>query len=162
MSAAALLLAPGGSGGRIAEAPARTTAAIGSDSRVADIETLKRRRRGIVRQAPLPRATLRERNRFFRLGVLQRDPGLAVARLWTWSRTTARWRVKEVMATAGIYGAPTMRRGLRHSFGVNAFQSNVPPHVVQRWFGHASLCTTSIYGDVIGSDKRAIAERTWK
>jgi integrase len=51
--------------------------------------------------------------------------------------------------------------GLRHSFGANAVQSNVPPHLVQRWLGHASLRTTSIYGDVIGPDERAFAERMW-
>jgi site-specific recombinase XerD len=65
------------------------------------------------------------------------------------------------MAKAGISGAPAMPKGLRHGFGVNAFQSNVPPHLVQRWLGHASLKTTSIYGDVIGPDERAFAERMW-
>jgi site-specific recombinase XerD len=53
------------------------------------------------------------------------------------------------MAAAGIAGSHAMPRGLRHSFGVNAFQSNVPPHLVHRWLGHASLRTTSIYGDGI-------------
>src|ERR1700678_3839473 len=87
----------------------------------------------------LPRDMLRELNRFFKLRLLQRDPELAAERLWKWSRTTA-WRlVKEVMAAAGGIVAPAMPRGLRHSFGVKAFQSNVPPHLVQRWMGHASL-----------------------
>jgi integrase len=52
------------------------------------------------------------------------------------------------MASAGINGTPAMPKGLRHGFGVKAFQSNVPPHLVQRWLGHASLRTTEIYGDV--------------
>jgi hypothetical protein len=30
------------------------------------------------------------------------------------------------MAAAGITGGPAMPKGLRHSFGVNAFQSSVP------------------------------------
>jgi integrase/recombinase XerD len=123
---------------------------------------LKRRKRGIVRQVPLPRDTLRELDRRFRLRFLQRDPDLAIERLWNWSRTTAWRRVKQVMAAAGISGPPAMPRGLRHSFGVNAFQSNVPPHLVQRWLGHASLRTTAIYGDVLGSEERSIAERMWK
>ena len=55
-----------------------------------------------------------------------------------------------------------MPKGLRHGFGVNAFQSNVPPHLVQRWLGHASLKTTAIYGDVIGPEERAFAARMWK
>jgi integrase/recombinase XerD len=127
----------GWSGGRISEVLALTPAAIDIDCGVANIETLKRRKRGIVRQVPLPRDTLRELNRVFKLRLMQRDHELAVQRLWTWSRTTAWRRVKEVMAAAGIFGARAMPRGLRHSFGVKAFQSNVPPHLVQRWLGHA-------------------------
>jgi len=65
------------------------------------------------------------------------------------------------MAAAGITGTPAMPKGLRHGFGVNAFQSNVPPHLVQRWLGHASLRTTAIYGDVIGPEERAFAARMW-
>jgi len=34
-------------------------------------------------------------------------------------------------------------------------------HLVQRWLGHASLRTTSIYGDVMGPEERAFAERMW-
>ncbi|MFU1717859.1 tyrosine-type recombinase/integrase, partial [Bacillus amyloliquefaciens] len=52
-------------------------------------------------------------------------------------------------------------KGLRHSFGVNAFQAKVPPHLVQRWLGHASLRTTSIYGDVLGEVERELAARMW-
>ena len=65
------------------------------------------------------------------------------------------------MAAAGISGTPAMPKGLRHGFGVNAFQANVPPHLVQRWLGHASLRTTAIYADVIGPDERAFAARMW-
>jgi integrase/recombinase XerD len=38
----------------------------------------------------------------------------------------------------------------------------VPPHLVQRWLGHASLKTTAIYGDVVGPEERAFAARMWK
>jgi hypothetical protein len=43
---------------------------------------LNRRKRGIVHQVPLPRDTLRELNRFFKLRAMQRDRHLAVDRLW--------------------------------------------------------------------------------
>lgn len=43
------------SGGRISEVLALTPAAIDIDSGTASIETLKRRKRGFVRQVPLPR-----------------------------------------------------------------------------------------------------------
>jgi integrase/recombinase XerD len=150
------------SGGRISEVLALTPAAIDIESGTASIETLKRRKRGLVRQVPLPRDLLSQLNRVFSLRFRQRDPELAGARLWTWSRTTAWRRVKEVMAAAGVTGTPAMPKGLRHGFGVNAFQASVPPHLVQRWLGHASLKTTSIYGDVVGPEERAFAARMWQ
>jgi integrase/recombinase XerD len=149
------------SGGRISEVLALTPAAIDIESGVANLETLKRRRRGIVRQVPLPQYVLRDLNRYFGLRRLQRDAELAAKRIWRWSRTTAWRRVKEVMAEAEISGTPAMPKGLRHGFGVNAFEASVPPHLVQRWLGHASLKTTSIYGDVIGPEERAFAARMW-
>ncbi len=150
------------SGARISEVLAIAPVAIDIESGVANIETLKRRKRGIVRQVPLPPNMLRELDRAFKLRVAQRDQQLATRRLWRFSRTTA-WRyVKAVMASAGITGTPAMPKGLRHGFGVKAFASNVPPHLVQRWLGHASLRTTSIYGDVTGPEERAFAARMWR
>lgn len=120
------------SGARISEVLALTPTAIDIESGVASIQTLKRRKRGIVRQVPLPPKVLQELNRMFKLRAAHRDPRLSTMRLWRWSRTTA-WRyVKVVMAAAGIAGTRAMPKGLRHGFGVNAFQSNVPPHLVQR------------------------------
>jgi integrase/recombinase XerD len=148
-------------GARISEVLGLTPASIDIESGVASITTLKRRKRGIVRQVPLPWDVLEELDREFNLREAQRDPELVNERIWRFSRTTAWRRVKEIMASAGIVGTPAMPKGLRHAFGVNAFQSNVPPHLVQRWLGHASLRTTSIYGDVVGPDERAFAERMW-
>jgi integrase/recombinase XerD len=149
------------SGGRISEVLALTPAALDIDSGVANLETLKRRRRGIVRQVPLPAHVLCDLDRYFGLRHLQRDAGLAAKRIWSWSRTTAWRRVKEVLAEAGISGTQAMPKGLRHGFGVNAFETSVPPHLVQRWLGHASLKTTAIYGDVMGPEERAFALRMW-
>jgi integrase len=128
---------------------------------VISLRTLKRRKQGIVRQVPLPRDVLAELNRVFKLRFRQRGPELASERIWNWSRTTAWRRVKEVMEAADIAGMPAMPKGLRHGFGVKAFQSMVPPHLVQRWLGHASLRTTAIYGEVVGPDERAFAARMW-
>jgi len=153
-------LALGWSGARISEALALTPASIDIESGVASIQTLKRRKRGIVRQVPLPSDVLVQLDREFKLRDAH-DPELANERIWKWSRTTAWRRVKETMAAAGIFGTAAMPKGLRHTFGVNAFQSNVPPHLVQRWLGHASQRTTSIYGDVVGPDERAFAMRMW-
>ncbi|HWX35567.1 MAG TPA: site-specific integrase [Steroidobacteraceae bacterium] len=149
------------SGARISEALMLTPASIDIDAGAAGVPTLKRRKRGIVRQVPLPPGLLRELESTFNLRRAQREPRLANRRIWKWSRTTAWRRVKQVMAAAGISGTPAMPKGLRHGFGVSAFQTNVPPHLVQRWLGHASLRTTAIYGDVIGPDEIAFAERIW-
>ncbi len=37
------------------------------------------------------------------------------------------------MSAACITGTPTTVEGSRHAFGVSAFQSNVPPHLVRRF-----------------------------
>jgi integrase/recombinase XerD len=66
------------------------------------------------------------------------------------------------MSKAGITGPAAMPKGLRLAFGVAAFQSSVPPHLVQRWLGHAAHESTTVYGDVIGSDERAFASRIWR
>src|ERR1700681_2055751 len=67
----------GWSGGRISEVLALTPAAIDIESGVANIETLKRRKRGIVRQVPLPPNVLADLARVFRLRrrqPLEREP----------------------------------------------------------------------------------------
>jgi len=105
------------SGGRISEILALTPAAIDIDSGVANITTLKRRKRGIVRQVPLPRNVISKLDRGFHLRQRQRDPDSAYRRIWKWSRTTAWRRVKEVMAAADISRTAAMPKGLRHGFG---------------------------------------------
>jgi integrase/recombinase XerD len=149
------------SGARISEMLALTPAAFDLDSGVVTIETLKRRSEGVFRQVPLPSKLLRDLDRTFHLRTAQLDPLLSSRRIWTWSRTTAWRRVKGVMGQAGIAGLCAMPKGLRHSFGVSSFQTSVPPHLVQRWLGHASIDTTAIYGGVSGREEREFAARGW-
>jgi integrase/recombinase XerD len=106
------------SGARISEILALTPAVIDIEAGVVSIEILKRRKRGIVRQVPSPDDLLRDLARIFRLRRRQRNPRLAIERLWRWSRTTAWRHIKAIMWEAGIIGAPAMRKGLRHAFGV--------------------------------------------
>jgi len=149
------------SGARISEVLALVPLAFDIDTSVANFQTLKRRKAGIVRQVPLPPSLMNTLDIVFGIRDAQADPARSGRRLWKWSRTTA-WRsVKKVMAAASISGAAAMPKGLRHTFGVNAFQSGVPPHLVQRWLGHASLETTAIYGDVIGPEELAFSARMW-
>jgi integrase/recombinase XerD len=148
-------------GSRISEALAVTPNAIDLDEAVVIFETLKRRKRGIMRQVPLPPDLVRDLDKTFSVRVRQRDVELADQRLWPWSRSTA-WRyVKRLMAYAEVRGPAATPKGLRHAFGIAAFRSAVPPHLVQRWLGHASLETTAIYGDVAGPEERELASRFW-
>jgi integrase/recombinase XerD len=150
------------SGGRISEILALTPGAIDIDNGSIALVTLKRRKQGHVRQVPLPREVIRELKREFHLGNAPTDPEAARRRLWSFSRTSA-WRlIKRVMANASIFGLAASPKGLRHTFGVNAFQVNTPPHLVQRWLGHASLRTTTIYADVSGKEERQFASRMWR
>ena len=149
------------SGCRISEALAITPAAVDLDAGTISLETLKKRTRGVVRQVPLPSSVLRELDRAFDIRRCQHDPILASRRLWTCCRSTGWRQVKYVMKIARISGGAAMPKGLRHAFGVAAF-AVVPPHLVQRWLGHASLRTTAIYGDVSGPEERSFAERVWQ
>jgi integrase/recombinase XerD len=148
------------SGCRISEALAVTPTAIDREAGTIAFVTLKRRRSSVVRQVPIPVPLITDLTNVFDLAKRETDPHVRTFRLWRWSRSTA-WRyVKEVMKRARLSGSAAMPKGLRHTFGVAAFQA-VPPHIVQRWLGHASLRTTGIYGDVSGREEHLFAERIW-
>jgi len=47
----------------------------------------------------------------------------------------------------------------RHGFAVNAVLSGVPPMVLRRWMGHASMDTTLIYTEVLAQDTKEYLRR---
>ena len=148
------------SGCRISEALSVTPLAIDRDAGTIAFLTLKRRKASVVRQVPIPAALIAELTTVFDLERRESDAHLRSSRLWRWSRSTA-WRwIKVAMKRAALSGTAATPKGLRHTFGVAAFQA-VPPHIVQRWLGHASLRTTGIYGDVSGREEHLFAERIW-
>jgi integrase len=65
------------SGARISEVLALTPAAIDIASGVSSIQTLKRRRRGVIRQVPLPVDSLDDLQVVFGLTIAQHGPELA-------------------------------------------------------------------------------------
>lgn len=148
-------------GCRISEALALSALSFDIEAGTVALVTLKRRRRGVIREVPLPPQLMDELCAVFDLPARLTKPPLGVERLWGWSRSTA-WRwIKKVMRRASISGPAAMPKGLRHAFGVAAF-GLVPPHLVQRWLGHRSLRTTSIYGDVSGHEEYVLARRIWR
>ncbi|HZP75409.1 MAG TPA: site-specific integrase [Pseudolabrys sp.] len=148
-------------GARISELLAITPASIDIVGCTVLLLTLKRRRRGIVRELPLPAWLVAELNRQFDLAERQRDELLRDERLWAWSRTSGWRRVKAVMKDAGIHGAAAMPKGLRHTFGVVSCLVKVPLPKLQGWFGHASIETTSIYTQIAGEDEKVLASWVW-
>lgn len=145
-------------GCRISEALALRAGAIEADEGSVAIRSLKKRSHVvIVREVPIPPlcvATLRRVH-----GLAQARPD---ARLWPWSRSRAWQLVKSVMDQAGIaQGIHATPKGLRHGFGLHAIRSGVPINLVQRWLGHASMTTTSIYLQAVGTEEREIAARMW-
>lgn len=142
-------------GCRISEALGLTAARVDVDAGVLVFESLKKRRKGIYRAVPVPSAFLET------LDAAHDLDSLGDARLWTWSRTTAWRRVKEVMDSAAIHGLYATPKGVRHGFGIQAAVSDVPPNLTQKWMGHSRLETTAIYLNAVGPEERKIAERMW-
>lgn len=136
-------------GCRITEAINLTGADVDPDQSVICVRCLKKRGRVVTRRIPVPRALADE--------LTEMASGL----LWPYSRSTA-WRIiKGVMNDAGISGIHATAKGLRHAFGVRGALGSIPVSVIQRWMGHASPLTTSIYLSVWGDEERALIERTW-
>jgi integrase len=143
-------------GCRISEALSLVSASIEVGESAIALRSLKKRKKFIiVRQVPVPAALIEQ------IGDIH-DLSIAGERLWRWSRSRAWQLVKAVMAEAGIApGLHATPKGLRHGFGVHAIRSGIPLNLVQRWMGHASMTTTAIYLQVIGTEEREIAERMW-
>ncbi|MEM0136374.1 MAG: tyrosine-type recombinase/integrase [Thermoplasmatales archaeon] len=47
----------------------------------------------------------------------------------------------------------------RHTFDVRAIMDNVPVNVLQRWLGHSSIFTTSVYTQITGMDTLQLIDR---
>lgn len=138
-------------GCRISEALALSPSNLDVAESVIIIESLKQRRRGVYRVVPAPKELID-----LLLEISDDRP------FFDFSRTTA-WRfVKRVMKEAGIEGeSNSMPKAFRHCFGVAHAQAKTPPHLMQRWFGHAKIETTNIYLDAVGDEERAFARTIW-
>ena len=149
-------------GCRLSEALALTADRVDLAGGVLVFETLKKRRPGIYRAAPVPPALLDTLDMVHGIREAQgrRDHGHGT-RLWPWSRMTG-WRAAHaVMAEAGLSGPPASPKGLRHGFGVAAVAAGIPLNLVQKWLGHAQLSTTAIYANAVGTEEQDIARRMW-
>ncbi|MBO6540257.1 MAG: site-specific integrase [Rhizobiaceae bacterium] len=140
-------------GCRISEALSLTVSSVQAGTNLIAIRSLKKRGKVVVREIPVPTELVR---------LLLDGQSSPNTLLWSFGRTFAWRRVKNVMAGARVVGLHASPRGLRHGFAVSAVLAGVPLTLVQKWLGHASLSTTAIYADVVGPEERQMAWRMWR
>ena len=147
-------------GCRISEALALTARSVDLAEQTITLRTLKQRTERF-RSVPVPESTIDTLELVHGLRKAQKGRK-ASSRLWRWGRTQGFKHVKAVLAEAGIEGAHASPKGLRHGFGVRAIQKTRNPRLVQKWLGHRSLETTTVYMDVIGQEERDAAQGMWR
>lgn len=143
-------------GARIGEVYNLTNVSIDVSNQTVIFETLKRRKKGIFREIPIPVFLLDELHVFS-----QNNTKADESCLWDFSLRTASRYVKSAMQKADIKGQQSSAKGLRHGFAVHAV-SIAPITLVKKWLGHARLETTEIYLGVMGAEEREIAARLWE
>ncbi|MFT4843030.1 MAG: integrase/recombinase XerD [Planctomycetota bacterium] len=148
------------SGCRISEALALTPRSVDLREQTITFQTLKQREHTRYRSVPVPASTTDTLELVHGIRKAKRGRKSNVA-LWGWGRTQGFKHVKAVMAAADIEGQHASPKGLRHGFGVRAIQKTRNPRLVQKWLGHRSLETTTIYMDIIGQEERAEAQAMW-
>lgn len=144
-------------GCRISEALEMTARSIQTDDAVISLRTLKKRNQAAIREVPVPKTFATQLKVDLNIHYNPESPET----LWPIARSTAWRQVKTIMAKADITGPQATAKGLRHGFGVHALHSGVPLNLLQKWMGHADIAVTAIYGNAVGPEERAIAERMW-
>ncbi len=146
------------SGCRISEALSLRLSTIDPAGSFVAIRSLKKRDRFVVREVPLPEWLGTQVIEACKVRALAPDH-----HLWPWSRGHAWLLMRQLLRSAGIASGPhATAKGLRHGFAIHALHSGVPINMVKRWLGHASLATTELYLEAIGSEERALAARMWQ
>jgi integrase/recombinase XerD len=142
-------------GARISEVYNLTTVSIDFSNKTIVFETIKRRKKGVYREIPIPSFLLEDLRIY-----IQNNEGNDSGCLWNFSLRTASRYVKKVMNKAEIAGIQSSAKGLRHGFAVYAI-SRVPITLVKKWLGHSRLETTEIYLSVTGLEEREMVKRLW-
>lgn len=142
-------------GARISEVLSLKKQNIDFSDRTVIIETLKKRRKGVFRQIPLPDPFLDKLRRFSK-SAIHSD-----SKLWNFSRRTATRYISYIMSDAKISGPHASSKGLRHSFAINCVMKDIPLNLIQKWMGHSHISTTSIYLNFTSLEERKIAKKMW-
>ena len=140
-------------GCRLSEAINLTWDDIQQDEGVISIRSLKKRKLIHTREIPVPPTFVKQ---------LDMDCNSSSHHfLFSFDRTTAWRRVKQVMQEAKITGVHATPKGLRHSFAMWAAYNSIPITLCQKWMGHADVRTTAIYYQIVGSEEIELAARMW-
>ena len=126
------------------------------------IESLKKRRKGIFRQIPIPDTFLDELQMIHNIKKRQTGKKANKDKIWTWARNTAYLKIMAVMKASDLKGIHACPKGLRHSFAIHCLEKNIPLNLVSKWMGHSSLEVTAIYANALGEEERNIASRIWE
>lgn len=137
-------------GCRISEALALTKEHLDMADNIIVFQCLKKRQKSVYRGVPVPEGLLTTLKAFD-----------APERLFPFCRETG-WRiVKRVMRSAEIEGIHATAKGLRHGFGIAHVCADTPLNLIQRWLGHSSIETTTIYLNAVGEVEKNFAKRAW-
>lgn len=148
-------------GCRISEALELRASSLQLDQQILTLRTLKRRDPTTFREVPIPTVLANALKTQVVNAIDRPDPLMWSIDGRSVDRTTAyRW-IKATMLAADISGAKACPKGLRHGFGIHAMRCGVQLNMLQKWMGHASMSTTSIYANALGADELAIAQRMW-
>lgn len=153
-------------GCRLSEALELATASVDPESCLLSFRTLKKRNRHHIREVPIPPELSTILAALSKRRLEENQTGNEALPLWVYkgqplNRITGyRW-IKRIMDKADIHGAQASPKGLRHGYGVHALRMGIPLNMLSKWMGHASMATTAIYGNAVGSEELEIAGRMW-
>lgn len=140
-------------GCRISEALELTAERVDLADGVLRIRSLKKRKSNIYRRVPIPNALQK--------ALMEIAPVKCKQPIFSFSRPTG-WRtIKEAMKLAKIDGVQATSKGLRHGFGVRCAMAKIPLNLIQKWMGHSSPDTTSIYIDIVDEEELSFIRKTW-
>lgn len=139
-------------GCRLSEALAIRLDCLDTERHLVVFHTLKQRDKPMLRAVPVPQSFLQ------RLVALPTAPD---GRFWAFSRWTARRRIQDVLAQAGIPEAIAHSKTFRHSYNDRGRLQGIPDHVRRALLGHRTQRANDCYGALIGHELHAFARQAW-
>lgn len=149
-------------GCRLSEARELSCLALQAQEQLLSVRSLKKRDQHHIREIPIPKELVDDLSKLIGNGAFCDRPIWEGERGRKVDRITAyRW-IKSNMCKAGIKGPQACPKGVRHGYGIHAIKSGIQLNMLQKWMGHASMKTTSIYANAVGTEELELAEQMWE